>query len=150
MKICVSSSAGGHLAEALQIVSELKNHEIFFFTFYVNHIKRSLKKYLVYFTFNPRRNPLVYFRIILKSFLVLLKERPKIIISTGAGVTIPISILGKLLFRSKLIYTECSAQVFKPAITGKILYPFADLFFVQWKYLLKYYGKKAQYGGLLI
>lgn len=150
MKICITSSAGGHLTEALQIAKELKNHKIFFFTFYISHIKESLGDYSVYFNTNPRRNPLSYFRIILKSITILLKEKPDIIVSTGAGFTVPISILGKLVFRSKLIYTECSAQVFKPSLCGRILYPFADLFFVQWKYLLNYYGKKAQYGGLLI
>lgn len=150
MKICITSSAGGHLAEALQIAKELKNHKIFFFTFYVDHIKESLKNYTVHFTINPRRNVFSYFKTTLKSILVLLQEKPDIIISTGAGFTVPISIFGKFLFNSRLVYIECSAQVFKPALTGKILYPFTDLFFVQWEYLLKHYGKKAQYGGLLI
>lgn len=150
MKICIACSAGGHLTEALQIVPSIKNNDIFFYTFFVKHLQSSLKNYRVYYTTNPKRNPLSLFKIFLHSFFVLLKERPKVIISTGANVTVPISILGKLLFRSKLIYVDCSAQVYRPSLTGRILYWFSDLFFVQWKYLLKCYGKKAIYGGLLI
>ncbi len=76
-------------------------------------------------------------------------EKPNVIISTGSNITIPIFILGKLL-GCKTIYIECSAQVRTPSLSGKICYLFADLFIVQWKYLLNRYGNKAVYGGLLI
>jgi UDP-N-acetylglucosamine:LPS N-acetylglucosamine transferase len=49
-----------------------------------------------------------------------------------------------------LVFIETNSRIVKPSLTGRILYPFADLFFVQWKPLLKKYGKKAKYGGLLI
>ncbi len=148
--ICIACSAGGHFAEAIQLLPLLKDYNIFFFTFYVSHISKSLKGYRVYYTWNPRRNPLIYMRIFLKSLFVLLKERPKVIISTGAGSTVPISLLGKLLFRTKLIYVDCSAQVRTPSLTGRITYNISDLFFVQWKSLRDRYGEKAIYGGLLI
>lgn len=148
--ICIACSAGGHFAEAIQLLPILKKYDVFFFTFYVSHLKKSLDGYRVYYTLNPRRNPLIYLRIFLKSLYVLLKEKPKVIISTGAGSTVPISILGKLLFRTKLIYVDCSAQVRTPSLTGKIIYGIADLFFVQWKSLQQRYGEKAIYGGLLI
>ncbi len=149
-KICITCSAGGHFAEAIQLLPILKSYDTFFFTFYVSHIKSSLRGYKVYYTFNPKRSPLIYARIILKSIFVLLKERPKVIISTGAGSTVPISLLGKLLFNAKLIYVDCSAQVRTPSLTGRIIYNIADLFFVQWKLLKNRYGDKAIYGGLLI
>jgi len=148
--ICVTCSAGGHFAEAIQLLSLLKNYDVFFFTFYVSHIRKSLEGYKIYYTLNPKRNPLIYMRILLKSLFVLLKERPKVIISTGAGSTVPISILGKFFFRTKLIYVDCSAQVTHPSLTGRVIYNLADLFFVQWKGLAKKYGDKAVYGGLLI
>jgi UDP-N-acetylglucosamine:LPS N-acetylglucosamine transferase len=149
-KICVTCSAGGHFAEAIQLLPLLKNYDVFFFTFYVSHIRKSLKNYKIYYTLNPKRNPLIYIRIFLKSLIVLLKEKPKVIISTGAGSTVPISLLGKLFFKTRLIYIDCSAQVNTPSLTGRIIYRIADLFFVQWKSLKDRYGDKAIYGGLLI
>jgi len=150
MKICITCSAGGHLVESLQIASTIKTHEIFYFTFFVEHLRETLRKYKTYFTINPRRNPIKFLKVIYDSFKVLMGEKPKVIISTGAGVTIPICILGKLLFRTKVVYVDCSAQAYKPSYTGKIVYWFADLFFVQWKHMVKRYGEKAMYGGLLI
>ena len=150
MKICVTCSPGGHLTEAIQILPILKKHQVVFYTIYTEHTKQILKKYKKYFINNPVRNPLKYLSVIASSVTTLIKERPKVIISFGAGPTVPISLLGKFLFGSKLIYVECSAQVYEPSISGKIIYPFADMFLVQWKYLKEKYGEKAIYGGLLI
>jgi len=150
MKVCIACSPGGHFAESLQVLPIVKKHEVFYYTIDVPYIRQTLAKSKNYLVSNPTRNPLKYFFIILSSLFVLLKEKPDVIITFGAGVTVPIALLGKLLFGSKLIYVECSAQVYKPAMSGKLIYPFADLFFVQWKYLKDQYGKKAIYGGLLI
>jgi len=152
MKICIACSPGGHLIESLQLLPILRKHEVFFYTVDEYHVRKTLKKYRKYFGPRLLRNPLQifdYIKNIFKSISVLLKEKPYVIISFGAGETIPISVFGKL-FGRKLIYIECSAQVYTPSISGKILYPFADLFFVQWRYLLKKYGDDAIYGGLLI
>ena len=150
MKIGITCSPGGHLTEAMQMLPILKAHQIFFYTIDVEHTKKSLKNYKQYLIQNPVRNPLKYIFVIFSSFLTLIKEKPNVIISFGAGPTIPISLLGKLLFGSKLIYVECSAQVYEPSLSGRIIYPFADLFFVQWKSLKGKYGDRAIYGGLLI
>jgi len=150
MKICIACSSGGHLTEAMELLPIIKKHDVFFFTLEVEHIKKSLKKYRLYLSDDPKRNPVKFFRLFLNSMLVLIKEKPDLVISTGAGVTLPLSILSKILFGSKIIYIECSAQVFRPSLTGRIIYWFSDLFFVQWKSLLKFFGKKAIYGGLII
>jgi beta-1,4-N-acetylglucosaminyltransferase len=87
---------------------------------------------------------------VIKIFFILLKERPAILFSTGSEIAIPSFYLGKLLFRTKLIYLECSAQVYQASLTGRLVYPITDLFLVQWKPLLKRYGTKAKYVGGLI
>ena len=150
MKIGITCSPGGHLTEAMQILPILKKHKIFFYTIDIENTRKSLKKYKKYLIQNPVRNPIKYISVFFSSLVALINEKPKIIISFGAGPTVPISLLGKLLFGCKLIYIECSAQVYEPSISGKIIYPFADLFFIQWPYLKEKYGDKAVYGGLLI
>ena len=87
---------------------------------------------------------------ILKIFFIFLKERPRILFSTGAEIAIPSFYIGKFLFRTKLIYLECSAQVYHPSLTGRWVYPITDLFLVQWESLLRQYGPKAKYVGGLI
>ena len=87
---------------------------------------------------------------ILRIFLTFLKERPAILFSTGAELAIPSFFIGKFFFRTKLIYLECSAQVYHASLTGRLVYPIADLFLVQWEPLLGQYGPRAKYVGGLI
>jgi len=148
-KICIVCSAGGHLTELKKLLPYLKKHEIVFFTFRIGNIRSVPKKYKTIYTINPSRNIFKFFKVIKNSISFLKKEKPKVIISSGGGVAVPLCTLAKLL-NKKLIFIETSSRIDKPSITGKILYPFANLFFVQWKSLLKKYGKKAIYGGLLI
>ena len=78
---------------------------------------------------------------------VFLKEKPDAIVSLGALATVQICLLGKL-FRKKIIYIETFAKVDSPTLTGKIIYPFADLFIVQREELMKFYPK-AVFGGAI-
>jgi UDP-N-acetylglucosamine:LPS N-acetylglucosamine transferase len=148
MKICITCSLGGHLTEALQLLPILKSYSLFFFTYKTKGLSRISKEFNSYFTVNPGRNPLKYVKVILDSLRVLIKERPRVIISTGAGVSVPFCLLGKI-FGSKIIFIETLTAIDKPSLSGRIIYLIADLFIVQWKTLLKFY-KEAVYGGQLI
>jgi len=150
MKICISCSAGGHLIEALQLEEAYKNYEHFFITFRQEGVVDELKNEKFYFLIDPKRNVLLFFKCIFETLNILLKERPNVIISTGAGVAIPSIIIGKILLRSKIIFVESFTRIHQPSLSGKIAYFFSDLFFVQWKQLLKKYGKKAIYRGAVV
>jgi UDP-N-acetylglucosamine:LPS N-acetylglucosamine transferase len=76
-----------------------------------------------------------------------MKEKPDCIISTGALITYPICLLGKMMGK-KIIYIESFARVDRPSLTGKFMYKVADLFIVQWEELLKHYPKAVHTGGI--
>ena len=78
---------------------------------------------------------------------ILSQERPTHIISFGAMCTVPVCIIGKLM-GIQVIYVESYTRLKDLSLTGRILYPFADLFLVQWKQLTRKYPK-AVYGGAL-
>lgn len=147
MKVCLISSQGGHLAESRLIADGLQQggrgrHEVIFITDGGKTIGFKEKVYLVrHFV----KNPLLVFVTAWQVFRILAKERPGVIICTGAEIGIPSFLVNLLFFRFPTIYVECSAQVFNPSLTGKILYHFADLFLVQWEPLLKKYGAKAKF-----
>lgn len=86
-------------------------------------------------------------RCAIESFFILLKLRPSAIISAGPSTAVVISLVGKL-FGSKIIFIESWSRVSICSSSGKIIYRFADLFFVQWKELKKQYPK-AMYAGRL-
>lgn len=148
MKIGITCSAGGHLIEALQLLPLFKNHDIFFITIRRVQTQQLLKRYKVFFVVDPKRSPIKLLINLVQSFQILLRERPKVMISTGAGVAVPVCYIGKLI-GSKVVFIETLAAVYKPSLAGRFIYPIADLFIIQWKHLLKFY-KKAVYGGQLI
>ena len=83
-----------------------------------------------------------------QALVALLRVRPRAIISTGPGPAVPASLLAKAL-GVKVIYIETGSRVFALSASGKILYRFADLFFVQWPELLTL-CPKAIYAGRLV
>jgi UDP-N-acetylglucosamine:LPS N-acetylglucosamine transferase len=144
LKICLACSAGGHLTQLLQLSDLWKNYEHFYLTFKSKSSLNLTEK--TYYIKNPKRNPILFLLASVQSLSIFLIEKPQVVITTGAGVAIPISLISKV-FRKKLIFIESFSRVKTPSATGKFLYFFADLFLVQWKPLLKKYGSKAQYEG---
>ncbi|ORE05029.1 oligosaccharide biosynthesis protein Alg14 like protein [Rhizopus microsporus var. microsporus] len=63
------------------------------------------------------------------------------------GTLIPDLLLG--IKRIDIIYVESFARVHSLSVTGKLLYPFADQFLVQWPELVSRYPK-AIYQGVLV
>lgn len=78
---------------------------------------------------------------------ILKKEKPDFVITTGALIAFPFCIFAKLR-GTKIIYIESFARVNNQSLTGKLVYPFADLFLVQWEPLLKFYPKAKYVGGI--
>jgi len=100
-----------------------------------------------YFIRHSERDWLFFFNL-LEAWKILRKERPRVILSTGAGPVVPFALVGKLL-GVKTIFVETFTRVTKPSLTGRIMYRLADRFFYQWKPLESYFPKGI-YGGPLV
>jgi beta-1,4-N-acetylglucosaminyltransferase len=146
-KIGLICSPGGHFVEVLQLMEAFEDSSVFFLTYTE---KATLNRKDTYYLRNFAKNPSSLFVGILKIFYIFLKERPGVLFSTGAEIAIPSFYIGKFLFRTKLIYLECSAQVYNRSLTGRWVYPITDLFLVQWESLINQYGPKAKHVGGLI
>ena len=85
---------------------------------------------------------------VFQSLKLLFRERPDVIISTGAGVAIAMCWWGKV-FGKKVIFIEDWCVVESPSLSGRLVCPISDLFIIQWKQLQKYYPK-AKFRGALI
>jgi len=146
-KIGLICSAGGHYTEMLQLWEAFEGHPKFLLTY---REVATMNREGTYYLENIFHGPVAFVKGVVKVFLILLKERPSVLFSTGSEIAAPAFYLGKFLFRMRLIYLECSAQVYQPSLTGRFVYPITDLFLVQWEPLLKRYGPKAKYVGGLI
>jgi UDP-N-acetylglucosamine:LPS N-acetylglucosamine transferase len=84
-----------------------------------------------------------------KILSIFRKEQPDLIFSTGSEITIPAFFMA-WLFRKKTIYLESWCRVSTPTLTGKLVYPIANVFLVQWPKMQEVYGKKARFIGSVI
>lgn len=151
-KVLFISSTGGHLSELMQLKSMFDKYDFHIITEKTKsnmYLKDKYPKRVNYLVYGTKSNMLVYpFKLLyncFKSFILYLKIRPKVIITTGAHTAGPMCCIGKIL-GSKIIYIETFANSETKSVTGKMVYKFADLFIVQWEDMLKLYPK-AKYGG---
>ena len=145
-KVLLVADPGGHFTELLVLAEAFDDsYEKMFATF--PEIYAEIENSFYFKSSNLYLDLLIF---PFKMFYLLISKRPKIIVSTGSHIGLIAIVLGKCLLRSKCIFMECSAQVYTPSRTGKIVYFFADLFLVQWEELLEKYGNKAKFVGGLI
>lgn len=148
IKICIAASAGGHLAEVLQLSEVWKDKEHFFISDKrINAISLS-KKEKVYFILPTRRNYFKFIVSFMQSLYIILKERPSVIISTGAEIGYPALLVGHYL-GIKTIYIETLARVNSPSLCGKLIYNKCNYFYVQWESSLKFFPKAKYIGSVL-
>lgn len=147
MKVCVVSSCGGHLTEVRCLLPAYGGHEHFYVlndkailpadmqgkTRFIAHSERDWK-----FLLN-----------LWEAFCILRKERPAVILSTGAGPVVPFAIIGRLFFGTRVVFVETITRIEKPSMTGKIMYHLANDFFYQWESLRTYFPR-GTYGGPLL
>lgn len=148
MKVCLVGSSGGHLAHLYMLKHFWIDKERFWVTFDKEDARNILKDEKVYPCYFPtNRNLKNLFRNTIVALKVLIKEKPDLIISSGAAVAVPFFYIGKLM-RVKLVYIEVFDRIDKPTITGKLIYPIADKFIVQWEEQRKVYPKSINLGSI--
>jgi hypothetical protein len=144
--ICLTCSHGGHLAEMLRLAGAFEGHKTFYFCYDADTTRRLPNAYRVP---NMARNPVEFAKNISRVYRLFRRERPDLVVSTGAEIAIPVVLVAKLA-RVATLHVECGAQVTIPSFTGRVLYHLVDRFYVQWPELLAAYGPRARYVGSLI
>lgn len=151
-KVVLISSTGGHWTQLMQVYKELKskdkkNLQIKLITEKNNTNEENNYDFLIQQDRKQKMFLLIVFINVCLSLVYVLKHRPDYVISTGAGAVLPYLIFSKI-FGSQIIFMESFAKVNSPTITGKIVYKFANHFFVQWPEMLEYYPKALFKGSL--
>lgn len=149
VKACFIASSGGHLEQLMMLKPLMNQYNSFIVTesvqfktstgiktYYLKQINRKEWLFIPKFLFDS-----------ISSLKILIKEKPDVVIAFGALATVPLCVMAKLSGK-KLIYIESFAKVYTGTMTGRFLYRFADLFFVQWESMLKIYPKAVYMGGI--
>lgn len=153
-RVIFTSSAGGHYSELCELDELMMRYNSFLITEdheMMQEYKKTNKSRSWYMPAGTKEHLFKFlcnFPInIFKSFMAYLKVRPDVVIATGAHTTVPICYIAKL-FGKKVIFIETFANITTKTLSGKLVYPIADLFLVQWEEMLKLYPKAKYRGGL--
>lgn len=148
LKVCLVGSSGGHLTHLHMLKPFWKDTERCWVTFDKEDAKSLLLNENVYPCYFPtNRNIKNLIRNTFVALKVLKKEKPDLIISSGAAIAVPFFYLGKIM-GAKLIYIEVFDRIDKPTLTGRLVYPIVDTFIVQWEEMKKVYPKSINLGSI--
>ncbi len=157
MRLLVVLGSGGHTAQMVRLVEMLL--EGFEYVYMVglddqlseSKITRPGKVYKVH---RARRHEdgflksaVKVLRLSVESFKLLRSAKPDAVVSAGPGTAVPVSALARLMGK-KVIYIEDWSRVYSRSATGRIIYRFANVTFVQWPEMKRLYPR-AVYAGRL-
>ena len=147
MKICIVSSCGGHLTEVRCLKPSYDKYEYFYVlnnqallpgdmegrTFFITHCERDWR-----FALN-----------LWEAFRILQQTRPHVILSTGAGPAVPFALVGRLLFNTRVVFVETITRIYRPSLTGRLMYWLAHDFFYQWDSLQEFFPQAKCRGSVV-
>jgi beta-1,4-N-acetylglucosaminyltransferase len=142
-------SPGGHLLQMLRLEPAWRDLRTTWITLEAADSSHLLRERSVVFAKGPtNRSVKALLANVRIAWKVVRRERPQVIVSTGAALAVPFFVIGKL-HGARLVYVESLTRIEELSLAGRIVYPLADAFFVQWPTAVGK-RKKARYvGGLL-
>jgi UDP-N-acetylglucosamine:LPS N-acetylglucosamine transferase len=149
LRICLAASGGGHANQLLKLSESWKRYETFCITT-TDVVREKLQQYGKVCVTGEcnRQHPIRVSKVLLRCIRAVLRERPDVVISTGAAVGCIVCFLGKLL-GAKVIWIDSITNVERISLSGRMVRYIADLFLVQWPELAKQY-KNVEYIGAVI
>ena len=150
IKVCFAASSGGHYEQLMMLKPLMEKYDSFVITEKTVYDSSCNDEKTYYLKQVNRKENLFLWTLILNaisSFKIYFKERPDVIVCTGVLAMIPMCIIMKL-FGKEVIYIESFAKVTSATETGKVLYKFADRFFVQWETMKDIFPKATYVGGI--
>jgi len=149
LKICLAASAGGHLTQLRRVAKGWSGHSTFWITTaeVVEGVLGGMGQVYVVGECN-REHPLRVLGVLARCVRILVKERPDVVISTGAAPGCLVCFLGRLL-GAKVVWLDSITNVDRLSLSGRLIRPFAHLFLVQWPDLAQRYRGVEWVGAVM-
>lgn len=146
MKVALACSHGGHYTEMVRLWPAFADHDVFFVTYASSRSEEVQQRARAYFMPNIGTNPLRLVLSFPRFWRIYREERPDVVITTGAEIGFAAILVGRW-FGAHTIYIESWCRTRSKSLTGRLVYPFAHEFLVQWPEMLRLYGSKARFHG---
>ncbi|SRR5579883_2237845 len=146
MKVLLVCTSGGHFATMNGLKSFWSKHERVWVTDRNKDTEALVDKEKIYWLpYQPPRGILKLIANIPPTLRILRREKPDLMISTGASVSINFAFLAWVL-GVRVVYIESISRFKELSLSGRLVYLIADEFYVQWPELCAKYPK-AQFKG---
>lgn len=129
--ILVVCSPGGHFDEARLIMTNVKERH---YKFVVHGLRAEVGGGRIIHAPHTDRDWRVLLQLIF-AFSCVLRERPKLILSTGSSIAVPFFLVAKI-FGVKTVYVESPTRVLTPSLTARIVQYLADRLYVRYESLV--------------
>jgi UDP-N-acetylglucosamine:LPS N-acetylglucosamine transferase len=145
-EVLLVASSGGHLLQMLQLADLWPKEQRHWVTFRKSDAVSLLAGEKMTWAHHPtNRNLRNFLRNLWLALRVIRRNDIQAVVTTGAGVAVPFAIIARL-FRINVVYIESMARITNPSLTGRLVYPFADTFVVQWPELRQFYKRAVSFG----
>jgi len=142
-------SPGGHLVQMLSLEPAWRKLETTWVTLPGTDVEHLLAGQDVVLGRGPTnrslKNLIRNFRI---AWRTVRDRRPDVILSTGAALAVPFFLIGRL-HGCRCVYVESFTRVEGLSRSGRMVYPLANSFFVQWPSLTERFPKAVYVGSVL-
>ncbi len=149
LKICLVASAGGHISQLLKLAATWNGYETFCVTT-TRVVRNNLSKLGEVYVVGEcnRQHPIRVIAVFLRCLRIMLRERPDVVISTGAAAGCMLCFLCKMI-GAKVVWIDSITNVERISLSGRMVRYIADLFLVQWPELAGRY-KKVEFVGTVV
>jgi len=149
MKICLAASSGGHLTQLLKVKDVWQGYEVFCVSS-AAIVREKLERFGRTYIVNEcnRKHPVKSLRVLFQCLSISVKERPSVVISTGAAPGILMCLTARL-FSAKIVWLDSIANTERLSMSGRMVRPFAGLMLSQWPDVAAKY-KDVEYAGAVI
>lgn len=149
MRALLVCSSGGHLAQLYALRPWWGSMDRAWVTFDGVDARSLLVGERVEWAYAPTtRSVWNLLRNLWLAWKVLRGVRPALVVSTGAGVALPFFLVARVL-GIRTVYVEVFDRIETPTLTGRLCYPLADRFLLQWEEQKRFYPKGRVIGPLL-
>jgi len=146
-KVLAIASSGGHWVQLRRVVPAFAASEVIYVTVLESYRSQVPENRFYRVNDATRWNKLGLVLLALSLAWIILKERPSVVVSTGAAPGYFAMLLGRW-FGAKTIWIDSMANIEDLSMSGARAGRFADLWLTQWPHLAKAEG--PYYGGSVL
>ncbi len=131
-RVCLTASGGGHLTQLMKLEEAWRQYDKFYVTT-TQEVREELERHGKVYVVGEcnREMPLRTLWVLVSCIRIALKERPDVVISTGAAPACLFCIVARIL-GARIVWVDSIANIHDISMSGRIIKPLADMMLVQW------------------